>query len=71
MIQRLYLIIEKRRAEGLVTIFTSNRDAQDLAGYWRSEGRSAATFQEGLRIIERLGDYCFVVAMHGRNLRER
>ena len=71
VIQWLYIIIEKRRAGGLVTIFTSNRDAEDLAAYWRPAGRSAATFQDGLRIIDRLGEYCFVVAMHGRNQRER
>ena len=70
-IRELYLIIEARRSHGLYTIFTSNRDAQDLELYWRSENPKEGVFADGQRIIDRLGEYCFVVPVAGRNQRER
>lgn len=67
-IRELYLILEARRSHGLYTIFTSNRDAKDLAQYWRNDN---GVFQDGQRIIDRLGEYCFVVPVAGRNQRQK
>jgi DNA replication protein DnaC len=67
-IRELYLILEARRSHGLYTIFTSNRDAKDLAQYWRND---TGVFQDSQRIIERLGEYCFAVPVAGRNQRRK
>ncbi len=67
-IKELYLILEARRSHGLYTIFTSNRDAKDLERYWRNEKE---VFQDGLRIIDRLGEYAFAVPVAGRNQRQK
>lgn len=67
-IRELYLILEARRSHGLYTIFTSNRDAKDLEKYWRNEKE---VFQDGLRIIDRLGEYAFAVPVAGRNQRQK
>lgn len=68
-IKELYLILEARRSHGLFTIFTSNRDAKDLSQYWRNE--KEGVFQDGFRIIDRLGEYCFAVPVAGRNQRQK
>lgn len=68
VIQQFYAILEARRSAGLYTTFTSNRDASDLERYWKSD--TEGVFQDGLRIIDRLGEYCFVVPVVGRNQRE-
>jgi DNA replication protein DnaC len=68
-IKELYLILEARRSHGLFTIFTSNRDAKDLSQYWRNE--KEGVFQDGFRIIDRLGEYCFNVPVAGRNQRTK
>jgi DNA replication protein DnaC len=69
VIQQLYLIIEERRSQGLYTIFTSNHDASGLARYWQS--KEEGVFQDAGRIIDRLGEYCLVVPLASKNLREK
>jgi DNA replication protein DnaC len=72
VIQKLYRIIEGRRSiRGLYTIFTSNKDAYGLEQHWRPEGPKAVAFDDCIRIIERLGEYCVPMHLKGRSLRER
>lgn len=66
-IRELYLILEARRSMGLYTIFTSNRDAKDLSQYWRHA--KDGVYEDGKRVIDRLGEYCFVVPVRGSNQR--
>lgn len=68
-IRELYLILEARRSHGLYTIFTSNRDAKDLEKYWRNE--KEGIFQDGQRIVDRIGEYAFSVPVAGRNQRQK
>jgi DNA replication protein DnaC len=68
-IRELYLILEARRSHGLYTIFTSNRGATDLKEYWCNA--QDGVFADGLRIIDRLGEYCFAVPVAGRNQRRK
>ncbi len=68
-IRELYLILEARRSHGLFTIFTSNRDAKDLEKYWRNE--KDGVFQDGQRIVDRIGEYAFSVPVAGRNQRQK
>ncbi len=71
VISRLYRLIEGRRSRrGLYTIFTSNKDARGLEKHWRPE-RSQTTFDDGERIIQRIGEYCISIHMSGRSLREK
>lgn len=71
-INRFYQIIEGRRSQpGRYTIFTSNRDMKGLEQHWRPEGPRGATFDDGIRIIERLGEYCVGIHLIGQNLRQR
>ena len=67
--RELYLIIEKRRSLGLFTIFTSNCDKEHLAQHWHS-GKTGV-FEDSKRIIDRLGEYCFMVPVQGRNQRQK
>lgn len=67
-IRELYLILEARRSHGLYTLFTSNCDAKDLEHSWRND---TGVFQDALRVIARLGEYCFVVPVQGRNQRQK
>jgi DNA replication protein DnaC len=70
VIERLYRILEGRRSTaGLYTIFTSNRDISALERKWHPEGQSEA-FDDAMRIIERLGEYCVPLHLSGRNLRK-
>jgi DNA replication protein DnaC len=70
VINHLYQIVEGRRLRrDCYTVFTGNKDAQGLAQHWRS--RSGGTFDDGERIMQRLGESCVVVPLVGRNLRER
>lgn len=72
VISRLYRIIEGRRSQrGLYTVFTSNKDAHGLELHWRPEGPKAVAFDDCIRIIERLGEYCVPMHLKGRSLRER
>jgi DNA replication protein DnaC len=72
VIQRLYHLIESRRARsGLYTIFTSNKDASGLEQHWGEEGSHKRSFDDGRRIIERLGESCVPIHVTGYNLRER
>lgn len=68
-IRELYLILEARRSHGLYTVFTSNRDAKDLEKYWRNE--KDGIFQDGQRIVDRIGEYAFSVPVAGRNQRQK
>lgn len=70
IMQQLYAILEERRGHGLYTIFTSNRTAPDLQQYWRDE--KEGVFQDALRIIDRIGEYCLTVPVASKqNLRQR
>jgi DNA replication protein DnaC len=72
VIQHLYRIIEERRSKsGLYTIFTSNKDARGLAMHWRPETPKAPAFDDCIRIIERIGEYCTPIHLVGRSLREK
>jgi DNA replication protein DnaC len=70
VIEKLYFIIEKRRSKGLYTIITSNLTTTRLEEYWRPEGVDAGAFYPGLRVIERLREYCDGVGVRGRNQRQ-
>ena len=67
-IRELYLILEARRSHGLYTIFTSNCDAAGLTQHWKNEN---VVYQDAQRIIDRLGEYAFVVPAQGRNQRQK
>lgn len=67
VIGELYSVLEARRSQGLYTIFTSNRDADNLQEYWGNENEGV--FLDALRVIDRLGEYCMVVSVQGSNLR--
>lgn len=72
VISRLYRIIEGRRSKpGLYTIFTSNKDAMGLEQHWRPETPKAPAFDDCIRIIERIGEYCVPIHLVGRSLRGR
>jgi DNA replication protein DnaC len=66
-IGELYLIIEARRSQGLYTLFTSNRDAKDLHLYWRHAREGV--YEDSHRVIDRLGEMCFVIPVTGVNHR--
>lgn len=68
-LRSLYLIIQKRADLGLYTIFTSNLSLSDLEHYWRPSGTQEGQFHEGLRIVERLREYCTGCTVAGRNQR--
>src|SRR5271157_4549963 len=69
VLERLYLIIDKRQRDGLYTIFSSNLSTPNLEEYWRPVGLNEDDFYPGLRIIERIREYCIGVSIKGRNLR--
>jgi DNA replication protein DnaC len=69
VLEQLYFIIEKRRSRGLYTVFTSNLSTDDLAEYWRPDGVMAGAFYPGLRVVERIREYCIGCAVSGRNQR--
>lgn len=68
-LKSLYLIIQKRADKGLYTIITSNLSLKDLEAYWRPSGLAQGQFHEGLRIIERLREFCEGCTVSGRNQR--
>lgn len=70
VLERFYLIIDKRLGRGLYTIFTSNLSTKDLEAYWRPSGVQEGVFHPGLRIIERIREYCQGVSIKGGNLRD-
>jgi DNA replication protein DnaC len=70
VLERFYLIIDKRLSKGLYTLFTSNLSTKDLEAYWRPSGLQAEAFHPGLRIIERIREYCQGVSIRGGNLRD-
>jgi DNA replication protein DnaC len=69
-LEQLYFLIEQRRAKGLFTIFTSNLSTRDLEAYWRPKGTPEGAFHAGMRIVERIREYCLGVIVQGENLRE-
>jgi DNA replication protein DnaC len=72
VINRLYRIIEGRRSRsGCYTIFTSNKDAKGLEQHWRPERPATPAFDDCIRIIERIGEYCVPIQVVGHNLREK
>lgn len=64
-----YLIIEKRRMAGLWTIITSNLSTANLEKRWRPEGVKEGEFHAGVRVVERIREFCQGVEPHGRNVR--
>lgn len=68
-LKSLYLIIQERADRGLYTIITSNLSLKDLEAYWRPAGCVEGQFHEGVRIIERLREYCEGISVSGRNQR--
>lgn len=71
VIRELYLIIQKRRQQGLYTIFTSNMSTPDLEERWRPADVAKGQFHDGTRVLERIKEYCVGIPVEGRNLRER
>jgi DNA replication protein DnaC len=70
VLEKFYLIIDKRLSRGLYTLFTSNLSTKDLEAYWRPSGVQADAFHPGLRIVERIREYCQGVSIRGGNLRD-
>lgn len=70
VISHLYMILEGRRSAGLFTIFTSNKDARSLQQKWHPDNDPDA-FEDAVRIVQRIGEYCVPLYLVGRNLRER
>lgn len=69
VLRNLYLLIQKRADAGLYTILTSNLGPMDLERYWRPPGLREGQFHEGVRIVERLREYCEGYAVSGKNQR--
>jgi|SRR5262245_29505257 len=70
VLERFYLIVDKRQSRGLYTIFSSNLSTKDLETYWRPADVLPGAFHPGLRIVERIREYCQGVSIKGGNLRE-
>jgi DNA replication protein DnaC len=70
VLEQFYYIIEKRKSQGLYTIFTSNLSTKDLMEYWRPEHVQVGSFHPGLRVVERIREYCEGCAVGGRNQRQ-
>ena len=68
VLERFYLIVDKRQSKGLYTIFTSNMSTIDLEKYWRPTDVPSG-FHAGQRVIERIREYCVGVSIKGQNLR--
>ena len=68
-LKSLYLIVQERADKGLYTMVTSNLSLKDLEAYWRPASCVAGQFHEGVRIIERLKEYCEGISVSGRNQR--
>lgn len=66
-IRELYLIIEARRSQGLYTLFTSNCDAKSLYHHWRHP--KEGVYEDSHRVIDRIGEMCFVIPVTGTNKR--
>lgn len=69
VLEQFYYIVEKRRSRGLWTIFTSNLSPKDLENFWRPADCKPGDFYPGLRVIERIKEYCSGIAVSGRNQR--
>lgn len=70
ILEKFYLIIDKRQSRGLYTIFTSNLSTKDLEAYWRPSDVEPGMFHAGMRIIERIREYCQGLNIRGGNLRD-
>jgi DNA replication protein DnaC len=71
VIEQLYYVIEKRKRAGLYTIVTSNLSTRELEKHWRPTGLAEGSFHAGMRVADRLREYCEGIAVQGRNLRTR
>ena len=71
VLEQFYYIIEKRRSQGLYTIFTSNLSTRDLEKHWRPEGVAEGAFHAGVRVLERIKESCTGLPVRGRNQREK
>jgi len=69
VLEQFHHIIEKRRSQGLWTIFTSNLSTSDLEAFWRPADCKPGDFYPGQRVVERIRDYCQGIAVAGRNQR--
>lgn len=70
VLEKFYLIVDKRQSRGLYTVFTSNMSTKDLEAYWRPSDVPEGKFHSGMRIVERIREYCSGVSFKGGNLRE-
>ena len=70
VLEKFYLIVDKRQSRGLYTIFTSNMSTKDLEAYWRPGDIPEGKFHPGMRIVERIREYCAGVSFRRGNLRE-
>jgi DNA replication protein DnaC len=70
VLEKFYLIVDKRQSRGLYTVFTSNMSTSDLEAYWRPVDVPEGKFHAGMRIVERIREYCSGVSFRGGNLRE-
>src|SRR5882757_11504 len=70
VLEKFYLIFDKRLSRGLYTLFTSNLSTKDLEAYWRPPGVQDGVFHPGQRIVERIREYCGGVSIRGGNLRD-
>jgi DNA replication protein len=70
VLEKFYLIIDKRQSRGLYTLFTSNLSTKDLEAYWRPSDVEPGLFHPGMRIVERIREYCQGVSIRGGNLRD-
>lgn len=68
-LKSLYIILQERADRGLYTVITSNLSLKDLEKYWRPAGCVEGQFHEGMRITERLREYCEGLTVAGRNQR--
>jgi DNA replication protein DnaC len=68
-VKEFYLIIEKRRMNGLWTIITSNLSPRNLQEYWRPNDVPPGGFHAGVRVAERILEFCEGCAVQGRNQR--
>lgn len=69
VIERFYLIVQKRRSQGLYTIFTSNLSMANLGEHWKPKDAGQDKFHAGLRVTERLREYCQPITVESPSLR--
>lgn len=76
VIEKLQSILETRRDLGLYTAITSNLHFRELESCWRPldpdtrKSMPTGTRHAGRRVLERLAEYCQVIHVRGKNLRQ-